>query len=68
LLERAAGVDRAQRLALYQQAQEILNRDLPYLPLWHEDKVAVVSSRLRDFQPSAQGFLKPLASAREVNP
>jgi peptide/nickel transport system substrate-binding protein len=68
LLERAAGVDRAQRLALYQKAQETLDRDLPYLPLWHEDRVAVVSSRLRDFQPSAQGFLKPLASAREVNP
>lgn len=68
LLERAAGADRAQRLVLYQQAQEIIDHDLPYLPLWHEDRVAVVSNRLRDFQPSAQGFLLPLASAREVSP
>src|SRR5262249_18842212 len=68
LLERASGADRTQRLTLYHQAQEILERDLPYIPLWHEDVVAVVSSRLRDFQPSAQGFLQPLALAREVSP
>jgi len=68
LLELASGADRAQRLNLYHQAQEILERDLPYIPLWHEDVVAVVSSRLRDFQPSAQGFLRPLAVAREVRP
>lgn len=56
------------RARLYAQALQIVDQDLPYLPLWHEDAVAVVSSRLQDFEPSGQGFLRPLASAREQAP
>jgi hypothetical protein len=32
-----------------------MSRDLPVVPLWHEDQVAVVSARARDFLPSAEG-------------
>jgi peptide/nickel transport system substrate-binding protein len=32
----------AQRAPYYERAQQIIARDLPILPLWHEDNVAVV--------------------------
>lgn len=41
-------VDRTQRMAAYREAQHILARDLPVVPLWHEDVVAVLGSRARD--------------------
>ena len=45
-----------------------MNELLPYAPLWHESSVAVVSRRLEGFEPSAHGFLRPLAKARMVTP
>lgn len=68
VLAEAAGASREERKALYAKALRLVDRDLPYLPLWHESTVAVISNRLQDFQPSAQGFLTSLASAREVSP
>jgi peptide/nickel transport system substrate-binding protein len=53
----------AERRALYARAQEILSRDLPYVPLWHEDAVAVVSKRLTGFSASPHGLLSGLAHA-----
>lgn len=42
LLERGRSVnDRHERLAAYHEAQQILAHDLPALPLWHEDVVAI---------------------------
>jgi len=35
-------VDRQRRLEAYQQVQEILARDIPVLPLWQPDTIAVV--------------------------
>jgi peptide/nickel transport system substrate-binding protein len=66
ILARAAAAPTEERKRLYAQALEILDRDLPYAPLWHEDTVAVVSSHLAGFHPSAHGFLTGLASATEV--
>lgn len=66
LLNRAEQADRAERKVLYGQVQAILARDLPYIPLWHESSVAIASDRLQDYQPSAHGFLRPLAAARQV--
>jgi peptide/nickel transport system substrate-binding protein len=66
LLTQAEQADRDERKALYAQVQTILSRDLPYLPLWHESSVAIASDRLLDYKPSAHGFLRPLAEAREV--
>jgi peptide/nickel transport system substrate-binding protein len=66
LLTRAEQADRDERKTLYAQVQTILSRDLPYLPLWHESSVAIASDRLLDYKPSAHGFLRPLAQAREV--
>lgn len=66
LLTQAEQADRDERKALYAKVQTILSRDLPYLPLWHESSVAIASDRLLDYKPSAHGFLRPLAQAREV--
>jgi peptide/nickel transport system substrate-binding protein len=66
LLERATAAPREARQALYAEVLRAVDRDLPYVPLWHETSVAVVSDRLQDFVPSAHGFLRPLAAAREV--
>jgi hypothetical protein len=35
--------------------------DLPVVPLWHEDQIAVVSGRARTFLPSAEGRWLSLA-------
>jgi peptide/nickel transport system substrate-binding protein len=66
VLRRAAEAPEDERRALYARAQTVLAQDLPYLPLWHEDTVAVVSSHLKGYRPSGQGFLGGLASAEEV--
>jgi ABC-type transport system substrate-binding protein len=47
-LERGrAHVEPAERIAAYRDAQRILAEELPVIPLWHEDVVAVRSARLR---------------------
>lgn len=68
LLEEAARADRDRRRALYAEVQATLARDLPYLPLWHEHAVCVVSTRLEGYDCSPHGFFTPLARAREVRP
>lgn len=65
-LEAATAGTRDERRARYAKATAIVDRDLPILPLWHEQVVYVVSPRLAGFKPSAHGFLTPLARAREV--
>jgi peptide/nickel transport system substrate-binding protein len=42
--------DLARRKAVYRAAQHLLARELPIIPLWHEDVVAVVSQRLADYR------------------
>ncbi|WP_163990534.1 ABC transporter substrate-binding protein [Pyxidicoccus caerfyrddinensis] len=64
VLEAAARAPREERTALYAEAQQRLDALMPILPLWHEDSVAVVSTRLEGFEPSAHGLLTPLARAR----
>lgn len=64
LLEEASRAQREERKVLYAEAQRRLDALMPVLPLWHEDSVAVVSTRLEGFEPSAHGLLTPLARAR----
>jgi peptide/nickel transport system substrate-binding protein len=57
LLDRGRGeVDRDRRIAAYADVQRILATDLPAIPLWHEDNVAVMSDRVAGFTvlPTAQ--------------
>jgi peptide/nickel transport system substrate-binding protein len=66
LLEAATAGTQDERRARYARILAILDRDLPILPLWHEQVVYIASPRLAGFKPSAHGFLTPLARAREV--
>jgi peptide/nickel transport system substrate-binding protein len=51
VLERGrANTDRATRIEAYHRAQHLLARDLPVIPLWHDDVVAVTSGRLSGFR------------------
>ncbi|HUS68103.1 MAG TPA: ABC transporter substrate-binding protein [Kofleriaceae bacterium] len=60
-------LDRAARRALYAEVQEILARDLPVIPLWHEHNVAVMSADLRGFRLDPSATLWGLASASKVS-
>lgn len=43
--------DRAKRAAIYRELQRILQEDLPYLSLWHEDVVVVHRAGLEGYRP-----------------
>ena len=59
-------LDRAVRVELYAQAQAILLDEMPIVPLWHEDNVAVVNRAVVGFQvlPSARWSSFAQASKR----
>ncbi len=51
LFDRASAVtDREARRRLYDEIAHRMAADLPVVPLWHEDQVAVVSERAESFQ------------------
>ncbi|HEX7478044.1 MAG TPA: ABC transporter substrate-binding protein [Polyangiales bacterium] len=54
-------MDRAQRREAYAQVQRILASELPVIPLWHEDVVAVTSARARKFVAPRDGRFSTLA-------
>ncbi|MCB9588437.1 MAG: ABC transporter substrate-binding protein [Polyangiaceae bacterium] len=56
---------RAERRALYRQIARQMADDLPVLPLWHEDQVAVVSTRAQGFELDAVGRWGALAGASD---
>jgi peptide/nickel transport system substrate-binding protein len=61
-LERGrASIDPAARIAAYRDAQQILAEQLPVIPLWHEDVVAVQDARARAFRVPRLGRFNPLA-------
>jgi peptide/nickel transport system substrate-binding protein len=43
-------LQRERRAAIYRDVQHLLARELPVIPLWHEDVIAVVSRRLFDYE------------------
>lgn len=68
LLDEAMKAAPEQRRTLYAEAQKVMETELPYIPLWHEKNIAVVSRRLEGFAPDANGDLRRLEQAREVKP
>lgn len=62
----ARSSDPLTRCANYARVQQILGDELPYVSLWHEDTIAVVSNRLRGFLVSPFGFFHPLISTRAL--
>jgi peptide/nickel transport system substrate-binding protein len=64
VLERGrANTDRTTRKEAYRRAQHLLARDLPVIPLWHDDVVAVTSLRLSDFRVPRDARLGTLVGA-----
>jgi peptide/nickel transport system substrate-binding protein len=43
-------LERSRRMAIYRDVQHLIARELPMIPLWHEDVVAVVSRRMFSYQ------------------
>ncbi len=61
-LERGrATPDRAARIAAYGDAQRVLAAQLPVIPLWHEDVVAVTGARAAAFDVPRDGRFATLA-------
>ncbi len=68
LEEGRSHTDRPTRIEAYHRVQQLLARDLPVIPLWHEDVVAVTSARLSDFRVPRDARLGTLVSTRAVPP
>lgn len=58
--------DRATRIADYAEVQRILARDVPVVPLWHEDNVAVTGANVQGYAVHTTAHLMSLATARKV--
>lgn len=59
LLDR--GLAGGDRRAIYEELEARLFEAMPYVPLWHEDHVAVLSRRAASFRPSVDGRWGALA-------
>ncbi len=58
--------DRAERIALYAEVQRQLAADLPIIPLWHEDNVAIVNADVEGLKVVPNGRLSGLARVTKV--
>lgn len=54
-------LSREERVEAYRDVQRILARELPVIPLWHEDVVAVTSARAQAFRVPRDGRFTTLA-------
>ncbi len=52
-----------QRIKIYQDVQQLVDKDLPYIFLWHEDNFAVVNRSLKGFSLYADGRYSALTQA-----
>lgn len=51
-------MEQEKRKAIYQEIERIMIRDLPYIPLWNEDRIIVMNkNRIHGFIPSPTGCL-----------
>ncbi|MEZ4401798.1 MAG: ABC transporter substrate-binding protein [Kofleriaceae bacterium] len=58
-------LDPARRVELYAQAQRILDDELPIVPLWHEDNVAIVNRGLEGYHVLPNARWSALAQVRK---
>ncbi len=56
--------DPTARRAIYAELEKVVRDRALFIPLWHEDQVAVTSARAAGFQPSAEGRWLGLAALR----
>jgi peptide/nickel transport system substrate-binding protein len=60
--------DDARRRELYRGADRIAQEELPYLPLWHNHTVAIVSKRFAGFRLHPTGGFQALPGMRAADP
>lgn len=53
----------SKRSKIYAQIENRLLNTLPYIPLWFEDNITVISKRLVDFKPTRTASFLPLTQA-----
>lgn len=61
-------LDEGQRRRIYHEVQRILARDLPYISLWHNNNIAVVSKALTGFRLHPTGGFHYLPQVRKTGP
>lgn len=68
-LERGrANTSRSERIAAYHEVQRLLAEELPVIPLWHEDVVAVTSARLLAYRVPRDARLGTLVQPSGATP
>lgn len=58
-------INKEKRKNLYVKAQEILDHDLPYINLWHEEIFAIMNNSLTGYEVYADGRYQSLPLVRE---
>ena len=53
-------MDLTQRKAIYHEIQEIIQKDLAFIPLWHEQQVAVLGKNIANYRLSRLGDFRYL--------
>jgi peptide/nickel transport system substrate-binding protein len=61
LEEGEAALDPARRKAIYSEVQKLAAEDLPYVSLWWQDNVAVMSPEVSGFMPFPNGSMRSFA-------
>jgi peptide/nickel transport system substrate-binding protein len=61
-----AELDPARRRALYAEAQRVVAADVPIVPLWHEDNIALANADLRGYRLTPNARLIGLVGAWKV--
>ncbi len=54
-------IDLSVRKSIYSKVQKIIADELPYISLWHEDNIAIINSRYKNF------VISPIASFEPVS-
>ena len=60
-------LNKQKRRALYNQAQEIVQDDLVFIPLWHEDQLAVVKKNILNYYLSDTGDFRYLTEVEKIS-
>ncbi len=48
-------LDTEKRRVIYNKVQNIVARDLPYISLWHENNISIVSKRVKGYKQHPMG-------------
>jgi peptide/nickel transport system substrate-binding protein len=68
LIEQAENAeDLAQMAECYREAQALVHADLPMIPLWHEDNVAVMRDAIRGYRVASDGNYRGLNDVEWVD-